>query len=68
MRSKNINVEVNLTDKKIPDQVKIASKKTASFIICIGENEVKTEKYKIKNMETGEEKETQLNEIHDFIK
>lgn len=68
LRSKNINVEVNLTDKKISDQVKIASKKTASFIICIGENEAKTEKYKIKNMETGEEKEVGLDKIFDFIK
>jgi len=68
LRDGGLNVEIDLTSKKVSDQLSLANKKRIPFIVCIGENEVKTEKYKIKNMETGEEKEIKLNEIKDFIK
>jgi len=68
MRILGLNVEVNLTDKKISDQMKIANKRGASFVLCIGENEIKTKKYKIKNMKTGKEKEIGLDDMENFLK
>ena len=68
LREKNLNVEVDLTSKKVSDQISLANKKNVPFIVCIGENEIKTEKYKIKNMETGKEKEIKFDDITDFIK
>jgi histidyl-tRNA synthetase len=68
LRKSGLNIEINLTDKKLSEQLNLANKKEIPFVICIGENEVKTEKYKIKNMKTGEEKEVGLDKIFNFIK
>ena len=41
--------------------MKYANKLNCKNLIVIGEDEIKTNKAKIKNMETGEEKEIELN-------
>ncbi|MBL7045413.1 MAG: histidine--tRNA ligase [Parcubacteria group bacterium] len=63
LRSEGLNVEVNISNKKVGDQIKLASKKSIPYIICVGEDEVKSEKYKLKNLETGEEKEVAKEDI-----
>jgi histidyl-tRNA synthetase len=57
LRSKGKNVSVNLTAKKIGDQIGWADKHRISKVIVIGENETKTGKYKVKTLATGEENE-----------
>jgi len=56
LREAGINVAVNLTDKKVGDQIKSADKQKIPNIICIGEDEVKTGEFKLKNLKSGEEK------------
>lgn len=56
IREGGINVIVNLTDKKVGDQIKSADKQKIPYIICIGEDEIKSGKFKLKNLKTGEEK------------
>lgn len=68
LREQGLKVEVNLTNKKIGDQVSLADKKKIPYIICIGEDEVKSGKFKIKELESGEERKLTTKEITDFIK
>jgi len=63
LRDLGVNVAVDLTDKKLGDQIKIADKQKIPYIICIGEDEVKTGVYTLKNMETREEKKVKLEEV-----
>lgn len=59
LREKDYIIDVNLTDKKLGDKMKYASK-IAKNVIVIGEDEVKTQKYMIKNLETSETSELVL--------
>lgn len=63
LRDLGINTALDLTDKKLGDQIKVASKHKIPFVICIGEDEVKTGVYTLKNMESREEKKVKLEEI-----
>ena len=55
LRLTGINVAVNLTDKKIGEQIKLADKQKIPYIICLGEDEIKTGEFKLKDLNTGEE-------------
>lgn len=55
LRTQDYNVDVILTDKKLGDKMKYASK-VAKFVIIVGEEEAKTQTYTIKNLATGEQK------------
>lgn len=63
LRASGINVAVDLSQKKVGDQIKIASKQSIPFVICIGEDEAKSGVYPVKNLETGEEKKAKSEEI-----
>ncbi len=67
-RDMGVNTAVDLTDKKLGDQIKVASKQKVPFVICIGEDEVKTGVYTLKNMETREEKKVKLEELIDNLR
>lgn len=56
LRENKINVAVDLTSKKVGDQIKNADKQKIPYIICVGENETKTGEFKLKNLKSGEEK------------
>jgi histidyl-tRNA synthetase len=68
LRDAGVNVAVDYTDRKIGDQIKNADKMHVPFIICFGEEEIKSGVYKIKNLATGEEKQMSENEIPNFLK
>ena len=67
LREQDINVEVGLSEKKVGDQIKIADKKQIPFVICIGENEIKSESFTIKYLESGEEVTLTKDAIADHI-
>ncbi len=56
LRSQNVNVAVDLSNKKIGDQIKSADKQKIPFIICLGEDEIAKGEFKLKDIRTGEEK------------
>lgn len=56
LRKTEQKVDVIVSNKKLGDRLKYASK-IANFATVIGENEAKSRKYELKNLETGE-KET----------
>ncbi|MFZ2522827.1 MAG: histidine--tRNA ligase [Minisyncoccia bacterium] len=63
LRADGVNVEVDISDKKLGDQMKLANKKGIPFTICVGEDEVKSGIYKLKNMISGEEKSLKVEEL-----
>ncbi len=54
-RAKNINVFVDLSGKKVGDQIKNADKRGIPRIMCIGDEEVKNGKLRMKILSSGEE-------------
>lgn len=60
LREKGIFVEKDLLERSFKAQLKYADKIKAKYLIVIGEEELNTNKCKIKNMITGEEKECNL--------
>lgn len=63
LRSENVNVSVNLTDKKVGDQIAWAGRHRIPFIACIGEEEIFANKVHLKNLETGQETEVSFRDI-----
>ncbi len=55
LREKGTRVAVDLSNKKIGDQIKNADRRHIPKVIVIGEEEVKTGKLKIKDLKSGEE-------------
>lgn len=68
LREKGINLALDFTDRKIGDKIKSADKQAVPFIVCVGEEEIKTGKFKLKNLKTGEETTLSENEILKFIR
>ena len=70
LRELGIFVEKDLLERSFKAQLKYADKIKAKYLLVIGEEELKNNKCKIKNMLTGEEKECSLNieEIKNMIK
>jgi len=63
LRKKGFFVQFDLIDRSVKAQMKFADKIGAKNVIVIGGNEIESGKAKIKNMETGEEKDISLDSI-----
>ncbi len=61
LRKSGYIIEKDVFERSFKSQMKYANKLNCKNLIVIGEDEIKTNKAKIKNMETGEEKEIELN-------
>ena len=60
IRKLGINTEIYLNDKKLKAKFKYADKLEIPYVIVIGDDEINTNKIKLKNMKTGEEKEISM--------
>lgn len=60
LRNKGIFVEKDICSRSINSQFKYANKNLAEYVITIGDDEIKENRAKIKNMETGKEEEIEL--------
>lgn len=67
LRKDGVNVALDYTMRKVGDQIKTADKHGIPFIIVIGQNEVESEKYALKNLKTGKEEEVWAEEIKEKI-
>ena len=69
LRMAGIIVETDYMDRSVKAQMKYANKLKAKYTVILGENELKENSARIKNMETGEQTEVALDAIAaDFIK
>lgn len=63
LRSQGLNVALDLSDKKIGDQIKKADKEKIPYVLVIGEEECKTGRFKLKELKSGTETEIALSDI-----
>ena len=68
LRKNNINTQMYLESKKIKSQFKYADKLQVPFTIVVGEDEVKQELVTLKNMQTGEQQQLNIEEAVKIIK
>ena len=55
LRKNNINAEIYPEQAKIKKQFEYADKKSISFVLIVGENEIQTNAFLLKNMTSGEQ-------------
>ena len=60
LRKEGKKVEVFVENKKLKAKFKYADKLKIPYVIIVGEDEIKNNTVKVKNMETGEEKEVEI--------
>ena len=71
LREHSLRVAVNISNKKISDQMTATDKRGIPFVIVLGDTESQTGSFRIKNMHTGEEKtftETTITDAVSYIK
>jgi histidyl-tRNA synthetase len=68
LRAKGLNVAVDLSGRKLGDQLKTADKKGLEHVLIIGEDELKTRKFKLKNLATGDEQSVTADDLVKIIK
>ena len=60
LRNAGVFVEKDICERSLKAQFKYADKNNAKFVLTLGDDEVEAKKARIKNMQTGEEVETEL--------
>lgn len=63
LRNNDVKTEIYLNQKKLKAKFKYADKLEIPYVIIIGEDEIKANQFKLKDMVTGEEKEVTFDEI-----
>ena len=67
LRASNISCDCDFAIKSIKNQFKSANKRNSKFALILGEDELKRNSCKLKNMDLGEEKEIPLNNINNIL-
>ena len=68
LRAQGINLAVDLSNRKLGDQLKTADKKGIRYAVIIGEDELQTGKYKLKDLKTGDERQLDTTKLISFLK
>ena len=68
LRGQGLAVALNLAEKKVGDQIKLADKQKIPYIICIGPDEVKSGIFTLKNLQTGTEEPLEAESIASAIR
>ena len=63
LRNNGIKTEIYLNNKKLKAKFKYADKLEIPYVIVIGEDEISQNKFKLKDMKTGEEKEVSIDDL-----
>jgi histidyl-tRNA synthetase len=67
LRNQGVNVAIDTSGRKLDAQLRSAVKAKVPFVIFIGEDELKSQKYKIRNLGSGEEMELPLAQLAETI-
>ncbi len=68
LRQNGVNIEIDLTERKIDKQLKTAIKKNIPYLLFVGEDELKNERYPLKNTVSSEEQKLSLERIISTVK
>ncbi len=63
LRKQGVNVAVDLSGRKLDKQIQTATKKGIRYCLFIGEQELKSGKFKLKDLDSGKEQTVSLNEV-----
>jgi histidyl-tRNA synthetase len=63
LRDSGLNITVDLSGKRLGDQFKAAEKKHLDLVLIIGEDELKTKNFKLKNLKTTDEQIVTVEEV-----
>lgn len=63
LRNNGVKTEIYLNNKKLKAKFKYADKLEIPYVIIIGEDEISQNKFKLKDMKTGEEKDICFDDI-----
>lgn len=66
IRSQGIAVKINLTNKGLSSQLKQANRENFSWVLIIGEGEIRKGKFILKNMHSGMQQEIETEEFEVF--
>lgn len=67
IRSAGISAEVDVMQRNLKKNFEYAEKKGISFLIILGENEVREKKFKIKRIGSKEEKEVSFDDLKELV-
>lgn len=68
LREMGVNVATDFSGNKLEKQIKNAVKKQVPYMLFIGDNEIQSGQYKIKNLATGKEEAHSLQRIVSIVK
>ncbi len=68
LRKNDVKLAVDLTGRKIGDQIKVAQKKGIENVLIIGSKELDSARYTLKNLVTGVENSYSVGEISALFK
>jgi len=68
LRKAGVNVAVDFGERKLGDQIKAASKHKIPYLIVVGEDELASDVYNVKNLETGSAEPVPLDKLAGFFK
>lgn len=68
LREMDVNVAVDATGRKPDKQIKAADKKGIKYVIFVGNNELESRQFNLKNLQTGKEEAHSLERIASIVK
>lgn len=68
LREKGVRTFVNLTDKKMGDQIRDAVRRSIPYFLAYGKDEAKSKKVRVKELASGKEKKVSLKDVAKVIK
>jgi len=63
-----ISAEPDLMGRKLGRQLEYANSKSIPYVLIVGKEEVRSGKYKLKDMEVGQDRFVQINQLADLLK
>ena len=67
-RSRGVEAIVNFSLKSLSSQLRFAGKEHIPWVLMVGEEEIKEDKYILRNMQTGEQKRMSQDDLEHFSK
>jgi len=68
LRQEGLNIEFDSTDRKPEQKIKSASKKQISQVLFVGQKELESGVFSVKNIGSGQEKQLDIKSIPEYIK
>ena len=68
LREKKINCDFDFIGKKVGKAMDYANSSDIPWVLLIGDDEIASEKYTLKNMETGDQHQSTIDDIYKLIK